>query len=92
MSDVSLKHTNDREGRAGNAGRILDGYMSSEEVADELQVAVTTLSLWRTRREGPAYLKIGRRIFYSRFAVREWITGLIRNPGQRQQRRGKGAQ
>lgn len=55
--------------------------MTSEEVAHELEVAASTLATWRMRREGPLYLKIGRRIFYSRIAVRAWIAGLVRRPG-----------
>lgn len=63
-------------------GRLLAGYMTSEEVAAELGMVATTLALWRIRQKGPPYVKIGRRTLYSRLTVREWIASQVRKPGQ----------
>jgi predicted DNA-binding transcriptional regulator AlpA len=38
--------------------------LETREAAKELGLSPRTLEGWRCRREGPAYLKIGRRVKY----------------------------
>lgn len=37
---------------------------TEKETAPLLGVSVKTLQLWRHKRKGPDYLKLGRRVFY----------------------------
>lgn len=38
-----------------------DPLLTPAEVAAILQVQVTTLAAWRTRKQGPAYVRLGHR-------------------------------
>ena len=55
------------------AGEILGG------------ISRITLQSWRSRGEGPPYLKIGRLVRYRRQALTDWLETRERNPlgGQR---------
>jgi hypothetical protein len=39
-----------------------------------LQVPVFTLAHWASRREGPAYLRIGRHVRYTATDVEDWLS------------------
>ena len=43
-------------------------------------VTLATLATWRSRRTGPAYVKIGGRVLYRREAVEEWEARNTRKP------------
>jgi hypothetical protein len=60
--------------------------------AAELDMAVITLALWCMRQKGPPYVKVGRKILYSRTTVKEWIASQVRKPLQGTRRAGKGGQ
>ncbi|MGH2688177.1 MAG: helix-turn-helix transcriptional regulator, partial [Actinomycetota bacterium] len=47
--------------------------LSIEEVADLLQIPVTTLYKWRFRREGPTPLRVGRFLRYDPGDVVSWV-------------------
>ena len=57
-----------KEGRA-----FMSDWLSREELAEELGVAPGTLAKWATERRGPPLVKVGRRVFYRRAAVRKWL-------------------
>jgi hypothetical protein len=58
------------------------------EAAKILYQRKQTLAAWRCEKKGPAYLKIGRRVFYRRADIGEWLavqrhpmaTGKISSP------------
>ncbi|WP_108819480.1 helix-turn-helix domain-containing protein [Pseudovibrio sp. Alg231-02] len=52
---------------------ILDGWMTRAELAKELGVCVDTLGRWQTMRIGPPCVRTGRRVFYRRTSVIEWL-------------------
>ena len=52
---------------------ILDGWMTRAELAKELGVCVDTLGRWQTMRIGPPCVRTGRRVFYRRDSVLEWL-------------------
>lgn len=58
--------------KAGGDG-VLDGYLSRTEVAAALGVSVDTLTRWGTQRVGPASVMIGRKRYYRRAAIEEWL-------------------
>ena len=54
-------------------GRLLEEWMSRDDLARELGVTADTLQNWQTRRVGPPCARIGRKVLYRREAVREWL-------------------
>lgn len=50
-----------------------DEFLTSEEVAEWLNMSKPGLSHWRADGIGPPYLKAGRWIRYRRSAVARWI-------------------
>lgn len=52
---------------------ILDGWMTRAELAEALGVVEDTLSRWATERTGPPYIRLGRKVFYHKDAVRDWL-------------------
>jgi len=52
---------------------ILTDYLTTPELAAELNLAPITLLRWRYANEGPAFTKVGRRVLYRRAAVAEWL-------------------
>lgn len=60
---------------------VLDGYMTPDELATQLDVALITLAKWRTQRKGPPFIKAGRNnVLYSRAAVSKWLENLATKP------------
>ena len=50
-----------------------DELIASGHAAKLLRVKDTTLTAWRNQKRGPAYLKIGRSVFYRRSDLCEWL-------------------
>ena len=63
----------------GQAGLLAEDF-SEHEAARELRQSVRTLRLWRQQGKGPSWIKIGRKVFYSRTALLSWIAGLEQKP------------
>jgi len=55
---------------------VLEEYIPDEQLAAELDKSPRTLARWRRLREGPPVTKIGKKIFYRRSAVKEWLASL----------------
>jgi Helix-turn-helix domain len=49
-----------------------DTWLTPEQAALALNVAVTTLAWWRRRKSGPVYHKAGKLIRYPRHAIAEF--------------------
>jgi hypothetical protein len=82
MSDTAMQFRHDKDDKTPDTDHVLAGYMTIEELAAELDMAAMTLALWRMRQKGPAYIKVGRKILYSRTTVKEWIASQVRKPLQ----------
>jgi hypothetical protein len=82
MSDTAIQFPHDSENKTHHTDHVLAGYMTAEELATELDMAVITLALWRMRQKGPPYVALGRKILYSRATVKEWIASQVRKPLQ----------
>jgi predicted DNA-binding transcriptional regulator AlpA len=55
---------------------ILDDYLSEDEAITALGYKhKRTLWRWRTRGEGPPFVKIGRRVMYRRSSLATWLAG-----------------
>ena len=52
---------------------LLESYLTPAECAAELGIAARTLDRWHRLNEGPPRTYLGRRIFYRKEAVANWI-------------------
>ena len=52
---------------------LLADWISREQLARALGLTADTLSRWEARRQGPPCTRIGRKTFYRRTAIQEWI-------------------
>ncbi len=52
---------------------ILADWIERAELARELGVTQDTLARWASDGTGPPMVRVGRRVFYRRAAVREWL-------------------
>ena len=53
-----------------------DELLSEAETAEALDVHLRTLKRWRILAEDPPHIQIGRKIYYRRGAIRQWLLGL----------------
>jgi hypothetical protein len=67
---------------ASYAPPVLSEHMEDSELATDLKKSPRTLARWRRLREGPPFLRVGRRILYRREAVKNWLLSLEREPGE----------
>jgi hypothetical protein len=68
-------------GIAGDTAGISPGELVSDtEAAEILHVVRGTLATWRAQRRGPAFVKLGRRIFYTRRDLATHIAAQRREP------------
>jgi DNA-binding transcriptional MerR regulator len=58
---------------------ILHEYTPPGELASELGVCVKTLERWRTLGHGPPVTKIGRRVYYRKSSVIDWLVSRERS-------------
>jgi hypothetical protein len=54
--------------------------VSDAEAAQILFVLPHTLATWRSEKRGPAYVKLGRRVFYRRDDLNAFIAAQRREP------------
>ena len=60
---------------------ILDEPMLPEdEAARELKVKPQTLGAWRHRGQGPAFVKIGKLVFYRPSDIRRYVKSRVVRP------------
>jgi hypothetical protein len=52
----------------------------SSDAARLFHVKDATLTSWRNQKRGPAYLKVGRAVFYRRADLSEWLATQLRSP------------
>jgi predicted DNA-binding transcriptional regulator AlpA len=52
---------------------LLADWISREQLARALGLTADTLARWEARRQGPPCTRIGRKTFYRRVAIQEWI-------------------
>ena len=53
---------------------LLSGWISRLDLALELGVTVETLRRWEGLRFGPPCVRAGRKVYYRRDAVQDWLT------------------
>lgn len=50
-----------------------DNRMTPVETAQYLERTRKTLSQWRYNKKGPAFIKVGERIYYDKRVLDEWL-------------------
>ncbi|WP_299847805.1 helix-turn-helix domain-containing protein [uncultured Paracoccus sp.] len=53
--------------------RLLRGWISRYDLAQELGLSVDTLGRWERRRKGPACVRAGRKVLYRMSVVQDWL-------------------
>lgn len=53
--------------------RLLSGWISRLDLALELGVTVETLRRWEKLRFGPPCVRAGRKVYYRRDGVHDWL-------------------
>ena len=61
------------------------GWLDTNEAAIELEVSPYTLRNWRSKsvQRGPAFIRIGRRVFYRPEDIAEFIESRVTRPEPR---------
>lgn len=54
-------------------------FLNIEQAAARLKVPVSTMNFWRLKGIGPAWSKIGKRVFYQEADLLSWIESRRRN-------------
>jgi hypothetical protein len=63
---------------------ILDDYLTEDQLAAELKKSIRLLQLWRQRRQGPAWTRLGgQQVIYRKAAVADWLRKLEQQPVRR---------
>ena len=52
---------------------LLEDWISRHDLATSLGVSEDTLWRWDAKRTGPQSIKLGRKVYYRRSAVRSWL-------------------
>jgi predicted DNA-binding transcriptional regulator AlpA len=55
--------------------------LPEDEAAREVKVKKQTMAAWRNRGQGPAYVKVGRLVYYRPSHLREWLESRVVRPG-----------
>ena len=53
--------------------RLNEDLLTPDEFAQELDTPRRTIDRWHSRRIGPPRIKVGRKVYYRREAVRDWL-------------------
>jgi transcriptional regulator with XRE-family HTH domain len=65
---------------------LLAEWIGREQLAQQLMVTPDTLSRWEAKRVGPPCMRIGRKVFYRRASVEQWLLSREQNQPVRQRR------
>ena len=60
--------------------KLLDGYLTEDELADHLNKSRRTIQRWRALGIGPPWTEVGDSIFYRIESVTKWIVDNERQP------------
>lgn len=70
--------THTTAGTSQSAEEVECDLISVEELLELLPgVRRGTLAQWRYEQKGPAYVQVGRRSFYLRWSVEEWLSARL---------------
>ncbi len=73
---MSPQEVERRERQRGRS--LLADYYDEREAAKQLRLSLRALRAWRGQQRGPAWIKIGRFVFYKISAIEAWLKTLER--------------
>jgi hypothetical protein len=59
--------------RTASETRSMLGMINTVEMAAALRISHATLAMWRVKRRGPPFVKIGKRVFYLLNDFTSWV-------------------
>ncbi|MDR6589528.1 helix-turn-helix domain-containing protein [Agrobacterium tumefaciens] len=62
---------------------ILNGYISRDQLAEQLNVTTRTLWRWQNQPDGLPYTRIGNQLYYNVDSIRKWIEARETKPNPR---------
>ncbi len=65
---------------------VIDDYLTEDQVAEVLGMRIATLRTWVAQRKGPPRVAIGRKIHYSKEALKTWLLSPEKGPAHPQPR------
>ncbi|MGI3211036.1 helix-turn-helix transcriptional regulator [Roseovarius tibetensis] len=72
-----------------NPLNLLADWISREQLAGELGLTRDTLARWEARQLGPPCTRIGRKVYYRRASVEDWINAQEQSRPATRTRRGR---
>ena len=77
---MSLSDTELGKNKSQAAHHLLADYLTESDLSGALSITVRGLRLWRQKRQGPPWTKLGSRILYRRDAFRDWLKAQEHQP------------
>jgi hypothetical protein len=68
-----MQELTNAKGSRDTSRALLNGWISRSDLAQELEVTEGTLRRWTAERWGPPCIRAGRKIYYRRSVVVEWL-------------------
>lgn len=68
---------------------LLVGWISRIDLALEFDLSVDTLRRWEAQRTGPPCIRAGRKVYYRRTAVEQWLEEQELNAPRRRRAGGR---
>lgn len=69
--------TNETTNHTSAAEDVLERLLTPTDVAEMLSVPEKTLAAWRSRRQGPLFVRIGVHVRYRRCDIDDWLSFLV---------------
>ncbi len=63
-------------------GNLFDGYLTEQQFCEAIGKTPRTARLWRKRRYGPPYVRIGREIYYPLDDAQKWLRSQMQMSGR----------
>lgn len=71
-----MQTMNETQPRPKKSEGLMGGWISRSDLALQLGVTESTLRRWEAERWGPPCIRAGRKIYYRRSAVLDWLEQL----------------
>jgi predicted DNA-binding transcriptional regulator AlpA len=80
MADVDTMAPTNGTNSLGDTLMAENNLMTEAQLCELLDLSKATVQTWRSLRRGPAWIKVGRNIFYDRRKVDAWLDSQTCDP------------
>jgi phage terminase Nu1 subunit (DNA packaging protein) len=63
--------------------KLLDKYLTRDQLAAELNVTPRTICRWQEMPDGIPHVQVGGRIYYRAASIKAWLESRERSPNKR---------